>query len=116
MNRPAFTALTLTLGVVAGPVHAQQSRSFVSGLGNDGNAPNCTRTAPCRTRRRRGYRPHARTRTPRGIVRSNDARRYARWEGRGSSAFAAADAHCRLVTSGRTAKHRRSALRTGLGS
>ena len=49
MNRQALAALTLTLGLVAGPAHAQQSRSFVSGLGNDANAPNCTRTAPCRT-------------------------------------------------------------------
>jgi hypothetical protein len=31
------------------PAEAQQARSFVSGLGNDANAPNCTRTAPCRT-------------------------------------------------------------------
>jgi len=29
--------------------HAQQARSFVSGLGSDTNAPNCVRTAPCRT-------------------------------------------------------------------
>jgi hypothetical protein len=39
----------LALGLQAAPAHAQQSRSFVSGLGSDLNAPNCTRTAPCRT-------------------------------------------------------------------
>jgi hypothetical protein len=39
----------VALGISVVPAHAQQARSFVSGLGNDGNAPNCTRTAPCRT-------------------------------------------------------------------
>src|SRR5215469_5371524 len=39
----------IALAVFTAPAHAQQSRSFVSGLGNDANAPNCTRTAPCRT-------------------------------------------------------------------
>src|SRR5215471_13006183 len=39
----------IALAVFTAPAHAQQARSFVSGLGNDGNAPNCTRTAPCRT-------------------------------------------------------------------
>src|SRR5262249_41182929 len=43
-------ALALTLGIVAAPAHAQLARSFVSaGIGNDANAPNCTRTAPCRS-------------------------------------------------------------------
>src|SRR5215470_15927524 len=49
-----FRSSLLAIGVLAlavsiAPVHAQQARSFVSGLGNDANAPNCTRTAPCRT-------------------------------------------------------------------
>src|SRR5262249_14023927 len=35
--------------VSAAPAHAQLARSFVSGLGNDANAPNCARTTPCRT-------------------------------------------------------------------
>ena len=40
----------LALAVFIVPVHAQQARSFVSNaVGNDGNAPNCTRNAPCRT-------------------------------------------------------------------
>jgi hypothetical protein len=39
----------LALAVSIAPAHAQQARSFVSGLGSDLNAPNCTRTAPCRT-------------------------------------------------------------------
>src|SRR5215472_5258026 len=43
-----FSSL-LALGVSVSPGHAQQARSFVSGLGNDGNAPNCNRTTPCRT-------------------------------------------------------------------
>src|SRR5262249_38632595 len=37
------------LGASVPPAHAQQARSFVSGFGSDLNAPNCTRTAPCRT-------------------------------------------------------------------
>ena len=50
----AFRSSLLAVGVIAlavsiAPVHAQQARSFVSGLGSDLNAPNCTRTAPCRT-------------------------------------------------------------------
>jgi hypothetical protein len=44
-----IVASLLVLGLQAGPAQAQQSRSFVSGLGSDLNAPNCTRTAPCRT-------------------------------------------------------------------
>jgi hypothetical protein len=43
------TALTMALALAAEPANADQSRSFVSGLGNDANAPDCTRTAPCRT-------------------------------------------------------------------
>jgi hypothetical protein len=39
----------LALGLGLAPAHAQQARSFVSSFGNDGNAPNCIRTAPCRT-------------------------------------------------------------------
>src|SRR5262252_898230 len=46
---PLLLASLLTLGVSIAPAHAQQARSFVSGLGSDLNAPNCTRTAPCRT-------------------------------------------------------------------
>jgi hypothetical protein len=53
MNRitPSLTlvATLLALGLNGAPAQAQQSRSFVSGLGSDLNAPNCTRTAPCRT-------------------------------------------------------------------
>ena len=45
----AVLAALLTPGLSAAPAHAQQARSFVSGLGSDTNAPNCTRTAPCRT-------------------------------------------------------------------
>jgi len=46
---PLLAACLLALAAHSAPVHAQQARSFVSGLGNDGNAPNCIRTAPCRT-------------------------------------------------------------------
>jgi hypothetical protein len=42
-------AILVALGLPAVPAHADQSRSFVSGFGNDANAPDCTRTAPCRT-------------------------------------------------------------------
>src|SRR5262249_40147653 len=45
----AILAALLTPGLTAAPAHAQQARSFVSGLGSDTNAPNCIRTAPCRT-------------------------------------------------------------------
>jgi hypothetical protein len=45
----AILAGLLALGLNPAPAHAQQARSFVSGLGSDTNAPNCTRTAPCRT-------------------------------------------------------------------
>src|SRR5215510_13487689 len=39
----------IALAISGAPAHAQNARSFVSGLGNDANAPNCSRTAPCRT-------------------------------------------------------------------
>jgi hypothetical protein len=39
----------LGLGLNAAPAQADQARSFVSGLGSDTNAPDCTRAAPCRT-------------------------------------------------------------------
>jgi len=42
-------ASLLALSASVSPGHAQQARSFVSGLGSDTNAPNCIRTAPCRT-------------------------------------------------------------------
>src|SRR5215467_2312264 len=45
----AFSAALVALALNAAPSHAQQARSFVSGLGSDTNAPNCFRTAPCRT-------------------------------------------------------------------
>src|SRR5215472_1076184 len=45
----AILAALVTFGLAAAPAHAQQARSFVSGLGSDTNAPNCVRTAPCRT-------------------------------------------------------------------
>jgi hypothetical protein len=48
-SSPTTIALILVLGLMVAPAHAQQARSFVSGLGSDTNAPNCTRTAPCRT-------------------------------------------------------------------
>jgi len=37
---PVAGALVLALGVGAAPAHAQQARTFVSGLGSDANAPN----------------------------------------------------------------------------
>ena len=45
----ATSAALVALALNAAPSHAQQARSFVSGLGSDTNAPNCVRTAPCRT-------------------------------------------------------------------
>ena len=45
----AIAAALFALAAPIAPAHAQQPRSFVSGLGSDTNAPNCTRTAPCRT-------------------------------------------------------------------
>jgi len=47
--RVSVTAGLFALVVAIAPAHGQQARSFVSGLGSDLNAPNCTRTAPCRT-------------------------------------------------------------------
>src|SRR5215472_4458228 len=44
-----LVANVIAIAVCIAPAHAQQARSFVSGLGSDLNAPNCTRTAPCRT-------------------------------------------------------------------
>ena len=49
LGKSAFAALAVSTALAIAPAQAQQSRSFVSGLGNDANAPNCTRTAPCRT-------------------------------------------------------------------
>jgi len=49
MPLPGLLPALLALVLAAVPANAQQARSFVSGLGNDANAPNCTRTAPCRT-------------------------------------------------------------------
>jgi hypothetical protein len=37
----------LALGVSGSPAHAQANRTWVSGLGNDGNP--CSRTSPCQT-------------------------------------------------------------------
>jgi len=46
----ALVPIALAFGVSVLPAEAQQARSFVSNaLGNDGNAPNCLRNAPCRT-------------------------------------------------------------------
>ena len=47
---PLCLAALLALGLTTAPARAQQARSFVSAAtGNDGNAPNCTRLAPCKT-------------------------------------------------------------------
>src|SRR6476661_7821421 len=43
----AFIATSLVLLVHAAPVHAQASRTWVSGVGDDANP--CSRTAPCKT-------------------------------------------------------------------
>src|SRR5258705_9770281 len=42
-----FTASVIVVGLGAAPVHALNTRSFISANGVDTNA--CTRTAPCRT-------------------------------------------------------------------
>jgi hypothetical protein len=42
----ALPALAVMLSV-AGPAHAQASRTWVSGVGDDANP--CSRTAPCKT-------------------------------------------------------------------
>jgi len=52
MTRSASFVLAslLALGAAAAPAQAQLARSFVSAaIGNDANAPNCSRLAPCRT-------------------------------------------------------------------
>ena len=51
MSRTIVTIgiLTILCCFASSTAHAQQARTFVSGLGSDTNAPNCTRTAPCRT-------------------------------------------------------------------
>src|SRR6476469_385212 len=43
----AFIATSLVLLVHAAPAHAQASRTWVSGVGDDANP--CSRTAPCKT-------------------------------------------------------------------
>ncbi len=49
MNRISYTTLALTLGslLVASTAHAQATRTWVSGVGDDVNP--CSRTAPCKT-------------------------------------------------------------------
>src|SRR5262245_54941787 len=53
MQRHLATVLIVVLGMFGIdilPADAQLARSFVSNeIGNDGNAPNCSRAAPCRT-------------------------------------------------------------------
>ena len=51
MTKPAFVLPSVfALCLAAMPAEAQLARSFVSAaIGNDGNAPNCSRSAPCRT-------------------------------------------------------------------
>ena len=49
LSSVAVLAVFLAFGLAAQPADAQQARTFVSGLGSDTNAPNCSRTAPCRT-------------------------------------------------------------------
>jgi hypothetical protein len=43
----ALAGTTLTLLAVSAPAHAQATRTWVSGVGNDANP--CSRTAPCKT-------------------------------------------------------------------
>jgi hypothetical protein len=43
----AMAATTLALFAVSAPAHAQATRTWVSGVGNDANP--CSRTAPCKT-------------------------------------------------------------------
>jgi hypothetical protein len=43
----AITGATLALSLFASPAHAQASRTWVSGVGDDANP--CSRTAPCKT-------------------------------------------------------------------
>src|ERR1700761_1781367 len=42
-----LAALAVTLAFIASPAHAQTSRSWVSGTGDDNNP--CSRTSPCKT-------------------------------------------------------------------
>jgi parallel beta helix pectate lyase-like protein len=42
-----IAALAVSLAFIASPAHAQATRTWVSGVGDDGNA--CSRTAPCKT-------------------------------------------------------------------
>ena len=43
----AFLGLLLVVGLAMAPAHAQATRTWVSGVGNDANP--CSRTAPCKT-------------------------------------------------------------------
>jgi hypothetical protein len=43
----AVVGTTLALATLSAPAHAQATRTFVSGVGNDANP--CSRTAPCKT-------------------------------------------------------------------
>ena len=49
MRKTSLTLVTTSLALLlqAGPVHAQASRTWVSGVGDDANP--CSRTAPCKT-------------------------------------------------------------------
>jgi Right handed beta helix region len=49
MHKTSVTLVTTSLALLlqAGPVHAQASRTWVSGVGDDANP--CSRTAPCKT-------------------------------------------------------------------
>jgi len=43
----AFAALLLAFAMQSSPAHAQATRTWVSGVGDDANP--CSRTAPCKT-------------------------------------------------------------------
>ena len=43
----SLTGIMLAVCLIALPAHAQASRTWVSGVGNDANP--CSRTAPCKT-------------------------------------------------------------------
>src|SRR5580700_10947400 len=43
----AFLGMFLVVGLAIAPAHAQATRTWVSGVGNDANP--CSRTAPCKT-------------------------------------------------------------------
>jgi hypothetical protein len=49
MRKTSLTLVTTSLALLlqAAPVHAQASRTWVSGVGDDANP--CSRTAPCKT-------------------------------------------------------------------